>query len=218
MNSVVHQLADYSRLLAAVDEQVKAEPAWRDAVSATLGGDDGARAHLAVMHQPYLSFILAGRKTVESRFSRNQVAPYRQVRGGDLLLFKLLSGPVTAIAVVAEVDCYVLDAATWDVLRRRFTRGLAAEDEAFWSDRCDARYATLMRLATTRAIEPITVDKRDRRGWVVLGSRGPSLHPDQLALHAVSTDSTAYRGTWLAMGPSQAVAPPSHDQLRLELE
>jgi hypothetical protein len=141
------------------------------------------RAHLAVMHEPYLSYVLAGRKSVESRFSRHRVAPFDQVGVGDLLLLKSLSGPVAGVARVAHVDSYVLDPASWASIRERFSTALCAEDDEFWADRRDARYATLMRLAGAVAIEPLALEKRDRRPWVVLVPRARAeVHRNQMPL------------------------------------
>lgn len=171
-----------SPILRQLLAQVESERRWRTAVEDVLDSESGARGHLAVMHEPYLSLIVAGRKTVESRFSKMQVAPYQQVRRGDLLLFKRLAGPVTAIARVADADFYVLDVAAWNRLRARFEPALAAQDESFWVDRQEARYASLIRLGAVRTVAPIHVAKRDRRGWVVLNGRGASIHRDQLDL------------------------------------
>jgi hypothetical protein len=58
--------------------------------------------HLAVMVEPYLSFLLQGRKSIESRFSRNAIAPYYQIETGDLVLLKLTGGPVLGCFTAAE--------------------------------------------------------------------------------------------------------------------
>jgi hypothetical protein len=132
------------------------------------------------MHEPFLSYVLDGRKRVESRFSRTRVAPYGQVRRGDVLLLKELSGPVNGLAEVAHADSYALDPTIWTMLHDRFAFALCA-DEAFWEQRRDARFATLMSLGAVTSIAPVPVDKHDRRGWVVLESE-PQIHRDQMAL------------------------------------
>jgi hypothetical protein len=115
--------------------------------------------------------VLSGRKSIESRFSRHRVAPFGQVGIGDLLLLKSQSGPISGIATVSHVDSYVLDPATWTSIRDRFSTALCAEDDEFWTERRDARFATLMRLAFVHPIAPLPVEKRDRRPWVVLVPR-----------------------------------------------
>jgi hypothetical protein len=129
----------------------------------------GAALHLAVMREPYLEFVLNGRKTIESRFSINRVSPFGDVRVGDVLALKRQSGPVVGLAVVEHAAFYELDAPTWRLLRHQFARPLCAEDDEFWITRERARYATLMTVVHAHQIEPVRVQKRDRRGWVRLG-------------------------------------------------
>jgi hypothetical protein len=124
--------------------------------------------HLAVFVEPYLQFILDGKKTVESRFSTNRCAPYGVVQAGDLVLLKRSGGPIEGICQVADVWSYRLDPRTWDEIRRGFGTQLCITDAAFWSARSKATYATLMRIGRAERLRPITVDKRDRRGWVLI--------------------------------------------------
>jgi hypothetical protein len=162
-------------------------PLRREPVMTALGaraGECDARVHLAVMREPWLSHVMAGRKTIESRFSRALVAPHGVVETGDLLLFKRAAGPVCATARVAEVGFHDLAREGLDAIRARFGAELCA-DEAFWSERGDARYATLMHLRDVRTVSDLYVEKRDRRGWVVLED-GPHIHADQLQLDGLA--------------------------------
>lgn len=158
--------------------RVRGNPEWQTRVANAFEPASQTQAHLAVMREPYLSYVLAGRKTIESRFSRVQTPPYGRVGCGDLLLLKEVGGPVSALATVASADFYVLDPDTFRYLRDRFAAALCAHDPEFWEERNDARFATLMRLDDVMPIRPLAVGKRDRRGWVVLGAAG--LHRGQL--------------------------------------
>jgi len=176
-------LGDTPALLGAVRTRLRNRPGWDAALDRVIDPASPERAHLAVMHEPYLSYVLAGRKSVESRFSRHRVAPFGQVGLGDLLLLKSQSGPVTGVARVAHVDSYRLDPVIWASIRNRFSAALCVTDERFWVERREARYATLMRLAAALAVEPLVLEKRDRRPWVVLVPRATTeVHRDQLAL------------------------------------
>src|SRR3569833_1544843 len=84
--------------------------------------------HLAVFVEPFLSFLLEGRKTVESRFSVNRCAPYRSVNAGDLVIIKMSGGPIVAIAEVSKVWFYELDEKGLAVIRTRFGRQLCIDD------------------------------------------------------------------------------------------
>lgn len=131
--------------------------------------------HLAVFVEPYLEYVLEGRKSVESRFSVDRRPPYHRVSAGDVLLLKRAAGPVVGISQVSHVWYYQLDPASFGELRSKFAAALCVQDPAFWAERSDASFATLMRLENVRRIEPIHVNKRDRRGWVILKKRSRQL-------------------------------------------
>lgn len=124
--------------------------------------------HLAIFVEPYLQYILEGKKTVESRFATRRFAPYQQVTTGDILLLKASGGPILGICQVAEVWFYHLDPESWQFIQRHFTEALCAQDPTFWTARQHATFATLMRVRHVHRIAPIPYAKRDRRGWVVL--------------------------------------------------
>lgn len=124
--------------------------------------------HLAIFIEPYLQFILDGKKTVESRFSSNRCAPYEQVNKGDLVLLKKSGGPIVGICQVSTAWSYLLDSESWREIRTQFTEALCAEDPEFWASRQKASFATLMKIQEVRTTKPLDVKKRDRRGWVVI--------------------------------------------------
>jgi hypothetical protein len=161
-------IADTAGVLEAVAERLDARPFWRARVRAVVDGDANHRVHLAVFKEPYLALLLNGSKTVESRFSRRRVPPYRAVSEDDLMLVKRVAGPVVGIALIGTPGFYELDQRAWVDVRRRFARALCAEDDGFWEARGEARYATILPVKATVPIGPVAVAKRDRRGWVAL--------------------------------------------------
>ena len=42
------------------------------------------------------------------------------------------------------------------------------KDESFWVERQAASYATLLRISHPESIQPLSVSKKDKRGWVVM--------------------------------------------------
>lgn len=57
---------------------------WEDHLRELINNDTSpAGLHLAVFVEPYLGYILEGKKTVESRFGMRRSAPYGQVAAGD---------------------------------------------------------------------------------------------------------------------------------------
>jgi hypothetical protein len=125
--------------------------------------------HLAVLVEPYLSLILEGKKTIESRFSVNRHAPFEQVGKGDIIILKRSSGPVVGICKVADAWFYHLDPDTWPDIER-YAAALCMDDSLFWKEKRGASYASLMRIEGTVRVPNFEIDKLDPRGWVVLHS------------------------------------------------
>ncbi len=132
--------------------------------------------HLAVFIEPYLSYMLEGRKTIESRFSVVRCAPYHRVQRGDVVLLKLSAGPVVGLCRVGQTWFYRLDQRSWREIRGEFTERLCAQDPDFWRAREKASYATLMQVEDLRRLSPVSWAKRDRRGWVVLHDGRSATH------------------------------------------
>lgn len=127
------------------------------------------RGHLAVIAEPYLSKLLSGQKSIESRFSQRFTVPHGRVRMGDLLLFKVSSGPIEAVALVSEVlEFGPFEDGAADKVMREFRDELALEED-FIRSKKNSRFATLIRLDSILPTH-VLVSKTDRRAWVVLES------------------------------------------------
>jgi hypothetical protein len=170
-----------SSLLSRVEKTLQDRPHWGNQ-NTSIGqvGKKEKSIHLAVFVEPFLQFLLQGRKTVESRFSIHRRAPFGCVNSGDLVLIKESGGPVVAIAEVSKVWYYQLDESAWDVIRSRFSQQLCVEDPEFWKSKASSCFATLMQFARIDKLEPVSCSKKDRRGWVVLG--GPDRQPELFSL------------------------------------
>lgn len=151
-------------------EQVDGHQFWLSYLSDAIQPTSRIGIHLAIFTQPFLSMVLSGEKTIESRFSRNRCAPYGEIDDGDIILLKEVAGPICGLALARRIWCYDLESEPIDRIRHRFGGGICANDE-FWSSRADALYATLIELDVPASIVPVGCDKRDRRGWVSLRSR-----------------------------------------------
>lgn len=139
-------------------------------VVAPFASSHDVALHLAVFVEPYLSFILDGTKTVESRFSARWIAPHGRISEGDVILLKATGKPIVGWCRAGTVWDYELDPTSWTEIRDRFAAPLRAQD-GFWESRKSAQFATLIKVEDVHAVAPISVDKRDRRGWVVLADR-----------------------------------------------
>ena len=163
-------LAWSKSLLDVLDECLAENAFWTPNSGAGRDGLTSTRSvHLAVFVQPFLRFLLEGRKTIESRFSVHRRAPSECVRTGDIVFVKESGGPIVAAAEVSDVWYYHLDPSAREFIRKRFAKQLCVEPE-FWERKADSCYATLMQFSHIHRLHPINCMKRDRRGWVVLAS------------------------------------------------
>lgn len=109
-------------------------------------------------------------KKIESRFSRNKCAPFEEVRKGDIILIKEVSGPICGVVLASRIWYFDLDIEPIDAIRRTYGHSILADD-SFWLAKEDLSFATLIELERPSAIEPLDFEKRDRRGWVSLRPR-----------------------------------------------
>lgn len=135
------------------------------------------KLHVAVMIEPYLRACLEGKKTIESRFSRRRIPPYRQIVSGDVILLKRPGGPIVGVCAVSDAWFYELDPIAWNTIKTEYLPQIYADNE-FLAVHENATYATLIRIQNARSIKPIDFAKRDMRGWVVLmPKRRPAISP-----------------------------------------
>ncbi len=124
--------------------------------------------HLVILKKPYLDLILSGRKTIELRLTRARRPACGQVASGDRLLLKASAGPVCAGATVEDVRYYEdLVPERIAEIRRQYGDRIGGDD-AVWASLMDCRSGLLVWLTGVRRIEPIRIEKKDMRAWVLL--------------------------------------------------
>jgi ASC-1-like (ASCH) protein len=154
-------------IINALSEIVGQDIHWKELLEKARKGE--AKIHVGIFIEPYLHLVLDGKKTLESRFSVNQTAPYGKVKNGDILLLKRSGGPIVGISQISEAWSYVLDKRHWEDIKQVHAQALCIQNPAFWEEKRKANYATLMRMRHVNPIEPpINFIKSDRRGWLVL--------------------------------------------------
>jgi len=127
-----------------------------------------ARTHLVVLKKEYLSAILDGRKTVESRFTKMAIEPFGRIAAGDVLLLKMTSGPVCAKAKAGRVEQYEnLTLRQMRDLYRRYNTMILGND-AYWQSKRSCPFGVLVWLEEVEKTKPVWIDKKDWRAWVVL--------------------------------------------------
>lgn len=72
-------------------------------IGVVLNSACATRVGLLPLAVPYLSLLMAGTKTIGSRFSRNYVAPFGLLNSGDIMLLKRTGADVVGIARAGQV-------------------------------------------------------------------------------------------------------------------
>ncbi len=145
---------------------LSADSAWAPALRSLAAGLTSL--HLALLTEPFLSLLINGTKTIESRFSRVRCAPYGCLARGDVIAVKKTGGPVLGAFIAGPVTSHQLTPARVTELRERFATPLCASDDGFWDQRSGCAYVTLVAVEHVRCLPEITFPKKDRRGWVQL--------------------------------------------------
>lgn len=125
--------------------------------------------HVAIMVEPYLSHIWAGRKTIESRFSKKRIAPYGKIHSGDVIFLKKSGGPVVGFFRAGNVLSFEIHSAE-DLasIRKEFGEPLCVEPD-FWAAKADSAYATLIPIRDLHLFpSPIEIHAPNRQSWIIL--------------------------------------------------
>jgi hypothetical protein len=127
---------------------------------------------VAIVHPWVARAILAGTKTIESRFSRDTRPPFGRIARGDVLYLRVAGGGYAVQAKARMVR--FLEDLTPDLVARieAELRDQIGGDDAYWRAARAARYATLVHLGRREAVsDGPSLDRQrgDRRAWFVLG-------------------------------------------------
>lgn len=125
--------------------------------------------HIAIIDTPTAARLLAGRKRVESRFSRRRRPPYGRVLVGDRIYFKVAGGQVIGHSFAKRVVQFAhLTPTLVDSLHSRYNRAILAPP-AYWAARRDCRFAVLIWLTGfTRRASRLKIPRQYGNGWVLL--------------------------------------------------
>ena len=127
-----------------------------------------ANYHLVILKKPYLDMILEGQKRVELRLYKSRHPAFGRVFAGDKLFLKISSGPVCATATVEKVKAFEnLTPGRIRSLKKQYNHEIGGDHE-HWQSKMDCKYCLLVRVKDVKTIEPVQIQKKDWRAWVVL--------------------------------------------------
>jgi len=102
--------------------------------------------HVAILRAPYPKLILDGRKTIESRLTKQPLEPFQKISTGERIFIKQSSGPFVATAIAGAVHFFdQLTRPKVAALKTRFNEAVCGDDE-FWEWKRDSRFASFIEL------------------------------------------------------------------------
>lgn len=126
--------------------------------------------HLGIFIEPYLTYMLAGQKTIESRFSKAKISPYEKIKKGDIVFIKRSGGPVIGYFTVKEVHFFDFETTPIEYIKEKYAKELCVNKE-FWNKKKDSKYATLIEIDNLKELSPFTITKKNMQTWIVLTSK-----------------------------------------------
>lgn len=129
--------------------------------------DESTTIHLTIFSGPYFDYIMEGKKTIESRFSKNKGLPYQRVKENDIIIVKQSSGPV--IGYFYAGDCLFFDFKK-DSIEEVFAnyRSPLCIDDEFIENKQDSNYATLIKVKSYNRVKPFKINKKGMSTWLIL--------------------------------------------------
>ena len=134
--------------------------------------------HVAIMRKKgnLLDMIISGKKTIESRWYINKIAPWNKIKAGDTIYFKESSEDVTARAAVTKVLQLELTPQIAKNIIKKYGNlidpGTSKEDFIKWGKEKKKRYCILMFLSNVKKIKPFSIDKTGygiSSAWMCVG-------------------------------------------------
>ena len=123
--------------------------------------------HLGIFTEPYLTYMLNGKKTIESRFSKNKILPYNQISKDDIVIVKKSSGNVVAYFTIKEILFFDLNKVSIDEIKFKYNKQLCV-DESFWIAKGNSNYATLIFIDKIIKLDPFRINKKGMQTWIKL--------------------------------------------------
>jgi hypothetical protein len=157
------------KLIKQTYEALKNDKYWSKRFAVEIN-NGLANIHLAIFNEPFLNLMYIYKKTIESRFSINNVVPFNRIAAGDIVLVKRSGGNVEAIFVADNIRFFrnlTLDKVT--ELEKEYGGKIGWNvDPEFLSNKSGAMYLTLIGISHLTKITPISTEKKDKTGWSIV--------------------------------------------------
>ena len=153
-------------ILLKLTEALQKENAgfWLERLEAGKSG----RMHIAVMTEPYLSLVLSGEKTMESRFSKRKQPPWGKVAQGDTVILKKSGGGYVGIFEAGSVRFFHPESREETAAIQSSWNDRLCIREDFRQAKADSRYVTLIEIERLCRFEPFFLTFANRQAWIVL--------------------------------------------------
>lgn len=125
------------------------------------------KIHLGIFSEPYLTYMLEGKKTIESRFSKNRIVPYNKITKDDIVIIKKSSGDVLGYFTIKNVLFFDLNTVSINEIKEKYYEQLCV-DEEFWITKKNSNYATLIIIDKLYKLKPFHVHKKGMQTWIIL--------------------------------------------------
>lgn len=118
--------------------------------------------HIAIMDKKmgYISEIVKGNKSIESRWYKNRIVPWNRISKGDEIYFKDSGNPVSAKALVKDViQISELNEKKFKNIVIKYGKGIQLQDRTYSDYYQSKNYCILILLNNPEYIEPFEIDK-----------------------------------------------------------
>ncbi len=133
--------------------------------------------HVAILKKQFLDKILAGRKSIESRWYKTKRSPWNRIKTGDIVYLKYSSGMVVAKASVSRVlqfENLNEQKISWIAEKYGKMMGIDGESIKEFVDRHKGRrYCILIFLDKVEKITPFRISKKgfgNQAAWMVVNN------------------------------------------------
>ncbi len=148
----------YNEILNNLKEQLP-ESTYRSIEKRTL--------HLGIFTEPYLSLMLNGKKTIESRFSKRKMLPYDKITKDDIVIIKKSSGNVVGYFTIEDIKFFDLNTIAITEIKKLYNKELCVS-ENFWLEKQNSNYETLIFIKEIHLLEPFKINKKGMSTWLKL--------------------------------------------------